>query len=64
MLPGNLPHIGLVTDTRTGDGESPLIVHNIGNGPEVEDVLFRFPMTGHFRYRGEAAGDVLPATQK
>lgn len=52
MLPGNLPHIGLVTDTRSADGKRLLIVHNIGNGPEVEDVLFRFPITGHFRYRG------------
>jgi uncharacterized protein len=53
MLPGNLPHIGLVIDKRTPDGQRPLIVHNIGNGPEVEDLLFRFPITGHYRYRGE-----------
>ena len=52
MLPGNLPHIGLVTARRTTDGR-PLIVHNIGNGPEIEDMLQRFPITGHFRYRGE-----------
>jgi len=53
MLPGNLPHIGLVTDRRSIDGRRPLIVHNIGRGPEVEDMLFRFPITGHYRYRGE-----------
>jgi uncharacterized protein YijF (DUF1287 family) len=53
MLPGNLPHIGLVTGQRTADGQRPLIVHNIGNGPEVEDMLFRFPITGHYRYRGD-----------
>jgi uncharacterized protein YijF (DUF1287 family) len=53
MLPGNLPHIGLVTDRRTPDGRRPLIVHNIGRGPELEDMLFRFPITGHYRYRGE-----------
>jgi uncharacterized protein len=53
MLPGNLPHIGLVSDRRTADGERPLIVHNIGNGPEIEDMLFAFPITGHYRYRGE-----------
>jgi uncharacterized protein YijF (DUF1287 family) len=51
-LPGNLPHIGIVTDRRTAGG-SPVIVHNIGNGPEMEDMLFRFPITGHYRYRGE-----------
>jgi len=50
MLPGNLPHIGIVTNRRSGDGRRPLIVHNIGAGPRVEDVLFEFPITGHYRY--------------
>jgi uncharacterized protein YijF (DUF1287 family) len=53
MLPGNLPHIGLVTDRRSADGARPLMVHNIGRGPEVEDMLLGFPITGHYRYRGE-----------
>ena len=52
MLPGNLPHIGLVTDRRGADGARPLIVHNIGRGVEVEDMLFAYPITGHYRYRG------------
>jgi uncharacterized protein len=53
LLPGNLPHIGLVSDRRSPDGSRPLIVHNIGRGPEIEDMLFAYPMTGHYRYRGE-----------
>ena len=53
ILPGNLPHIGVVIDRRTADGLRPLIVHNIGNGPEVEDMLLSFPITGHYRYRGD-----------
>ena len=53
MLPGNLPHIGLVTDRRSADGERPLMVHNIGRGPELEDMILGFPITGHYRYRGE-----------
>lgn len=53
MLPGNLPHIGFVSDRRSGDGARPLIVHNIGRGPELEDMLFGYPITGHYRYRGE-----------
>lgn len=53
MLPGNLPHIGIVTERRTTDGERPLVVHNIGRGPEVEDMLFAYPITGVYRYRGE-----------
>jgi uncharacterized protein YijF (DUF1287 family) len=53
MLPGNLPHIGLVSDRRSGDGARPLVVHNIGRGPQLEDMLFAYPITGHYRYRGE-----------
>ncbi|MBC8422856.1 DUF1287 domain-containing protein [bacterium] len=52
MLPGNLPHIGIVVDLRTPDGRRPLIVHNIGAGPRVEDSLFKYPITGHYRYAG------------
>lgn len=51
-LPGNLPHIGIVSD-RLATGGRPLVVHNIGAGPRLEDVLFRFPITGHYRYRPE-----------
>jgi uncharacterized protein YijF (DUF1287 family) len=53
MLPGNVPHIGLVTDQRSPDGQRPLIAHNIGRGPQIEDMLFAFPVTGHYRYGGE-----------
>ena len=49
-LPANLPHIGIVTARRSQDGERPLIVHNIGAGPRLEDRLFEFPITGHYRY--------------
>jgi uncharacterized protein len=52
MLPGNLPHIGVVSDRRV-EGGRPLVVHNIGRGPEVEDMLFAYPITGVYRYRGE-----------
>jgi uncharacterized protein YijF (DUF1287 family) len=51
MLPGNLPHIGIVVDTYAVDNKTPLIVHNIGAGPQREDVLFRYKITGHYRYQ-------------
>ena len=51
MLPGNLPHIGIVIDRSSGAGV-PLVVHNIGRGPEIEDILFRYTITGHYRYSG------------
>lgn len=45
---GYLPHIGVVT-ARTGSSGRPLIAHNIGAGPKVEDVLFDWTITGQFR---------------
>jgi uncharacterized protein YijF (DUF1287 family) len=53
MLPGNLPHIGIVSDKVDPQTGVPLIVHNIGAGPKLEDMLFRYPLTGHYRYSPE-----------
>lgn len=50
MLPGNLPHIGIVSDKISPDTGNPMIVHNIGSGPELSDTLFVYPITGHYRY--------------
>jgi uncharacterized protein YijF (DUF1287 family) len=50
VLPGNLPHIGIVTDRYDENTGNPMIVHNIGKGPELEDMLFSYPITGHYRY--------------
>lgn len=52
MLPGNLPHIGIVTSRLSSDGKRPLIVHNIGRGPSLEDMLFSYRITGHYKYEG------------
>lgn len=53
-LPGNLPHIAIVTDRTTADGQRPLVVHNIGAGARVEDTLFAFRLNGHFRFPPKA----------
>jgi len=50
MLPKNLPHIGIVTDKLESNTGNPLIVHNIGRGPEASDILFSYKITGHYRY--------------
>jgi hypothetical protein len=50
MLPGNLPHMGIVSDRRSVDGARPLVIHNIGAGAREEDRLFAFPITGHYRF--------------
>ena len=47
---GSLPHIGIVTDRKSADGQRPLIVHNIGAGPRLEDMLFDYKITGRYRY--------------
>ncbi|MBS0243056.1 MAG: DUF1287 domain-containing protein [Proteobacteria bacterium] len=51
VLPGNLPHIAIVADTKTADGARPLVIHNIGAGTRIEDTLFAYPITGHYRFR-------------
>lgn len=48
---GDLPHIGIVTDQKSATG-TPLMVHNIGRGPQLEDMLFDYQITGHYRYGG------------
>jgi uncharacterized protein YijF (DUF1287 family) len=55
-LDGGQPHIGIVSDQRSADGRRPLIVHNIGAGTQLEDVLFGWKMSGHFRYFAGPSG--------
>ena len=47
-LASGVPHIGIVSDVRRGDRF--LVVHNIGSGAQIEDVLFEYEVTGHFRW--------------
>lgn len=53
-LPGNLPHIGIVSDRRSATG-TPLVIHNIGAGVREEDLLFAHPITGRYRWVPRAA---------
>lgn len=46
---GELPHIMLVVPSPKGE-RRPWVVHNIGSGPQLEDRLFEFPLTGHYRW--------------
>lgn len=50
LVSGKLPHIGIVSDRVSADGKRPLVIHNIGLGARLEDILFEFPITGHYRY--------------
>lgn len=49
-LSNGMLHIGIVIDKKSIDGQRPLIVHNIGNGQEISDCLFLYPILGHYRY--------------
>jgi uncharacterized protein len=51
MLPGNLPHIGIVSERLASGTSRPLMIHNIGAGPVEDDILLTYPITGHYRYR-------------
>ena len=51
-LGGNVPHIGIVVTEKSAPQDRHLVVHNVGQGPKMEDVLFRWKVTGHYRYYG------------
>ncbi len=48
-LPGNLPHIMVVSGKNALMTKTPLVIHNIGAGTQEENRLFEFEMTGHYR---------------
>ena len=50
-LMGSSPwHIGIVSNKISSKTNNTLIIHNIGRGPIVDDVLFKYPIRGHYRY--------------
>jgi uncharacterized protein len=50
-LGGGVGHIGMVVNRKAPNGQY-MVVHNIGQGPKLEDVLFAWKITGHYRYFG------------
>ncbi|MGI9352477.1 MAG: DUF1287 domain-containing protein [Rhizobiaceae bacterium] len=44
-------HIAIVSSKKAFLSGRPMIVHNIGGGPKLEDSLFDFKITGHYRYQ-------------
>ncbi|HEY8462295.1 MAG TPA: DUF1287 domain-containing protein [Blastocatellia bacterium] len=49
MAPG-LPHIGMVSKIKVDGTDRYAVVHNVGAGARIEDVLFAWKITGHYRY--------------
>ncbi len=50
-LGSGITHIGILVD-RKGLSGVYMVVHNIGRGPQMEDVLFDWKIIGHYRYYG------------
>ena len=48
-LDNGLPHIGIVANKKSWRG-TPMIIHNIGWGTQMEDGLFSWKIVGHYRY--------------
>jgi len=51
-LGGGVTHIGMVVDREPLLAKRYMILHNIGQGPQIEDVLFDWKIIGHYRYFG------------
>jgi uncharacterized protein YijF (DUF1287 family) len=47
---GGQDHVGMVVNVWYKPTQRYLIVHNIGAGTRMEDVLFAWKITGHYRY--------------
>jgi len=47
---GGTEHVGIVVNVWYKPTQRYLIVHNIGAGTRMEDVLFAWKITGHYRY--------------
>jgi len=45
------PHIGIVVPSPIEGDPTPWIVHNIGMGPQWENCIFDYKITGHYRYK-------------
>lgn len=50
QISSKFPHIGIVVDVGTDDPDRFMVSHNIGEGPKIDDILFEFPISGHYRY--------------
>lgn len=49
-LSSGVPHIGVISDVPVRGTDRHKVVHNIGAGAQIEDVLFDYTLTGHYRY--------------
>jgi len=48
-LGGNTTHIGVIVSKKSSDNLRYMVVHNIGSGQVLEDILFDYKIIGHYR---------------
>jgi uncharacterized protein YijF (DUF1287 family) len=48
-LSSGIDHVGIVTNMLSESADRYLIVHNIGAGTRIEDVMFAWTIKGHYR---------------
>jgi uncharacterized protein YijF (DUF1287 family) len=51
-LGSGVTHVGIVVSRKSTFTNRNMIVHNIGSGQVLEDVLFDYRIIGHYRYEG------------
>jgi len=49
-LTNGLLHMGVISDRNVASSDTPMVIHNIGSGAMVEDILFKYEILGHYRY--------------
>jgi uncharacterized protein YijF (DUF1287 family) len=49
-LGGGITHIGMITNLLSDTAKTYHVVHNIGAGARIENVLFNWKIIGHYRY--------------
>jgi len=60
-LPGNLPHAAVVSTRTSAWSGDPMIVHNIGRGPRLEDRIFEWSVHRHYRWRSDDDSATAPS---
>lgn len=50
-LGDGVTHIGIVSKIKSPAGQAYMIIHNVGAGQVLEDFLFKYKITSHYRYK-------------
>lgn len=51
VLPNGRDHIGIISEIKSYFTNTPLVIHNSKIGAQMEDVLFKWKITGHYRFK-------------